>query len=60
VNDLIALRDHTLTFDELETGTAFTFYITANNILGAAASPSFTFTLAAVPDQPSTVPLVNL
>lgn len=60
VNNLIALRSHTLTYDSAETGTEFTYYISASNVLGAVESPTFSFTLAAVPDMPTDIPTLNL
>jgi len=60
VNNLIELRKYTLTFPAEDIGKTFNFYVTAANELGSVASPIFSFTLAAVPDQPTTVPKLNL
>jgi hypothetical protein len=61
VNDKPALRQHTLTFDEADTGSTFTFKLRAStNEVDFTESLTFSFVLAAVPDQPPSVPQLNL
>lgn len=55
-----ALRSHTLVFSTTETGTTITFQMSASNIIGSVFTSEFSFVLAAVPDQPQTVPVLNL
>lgn len=50
VNNLPALRSHTIEFDASLTGSTLTFYLTATNVIGTVQSQEFSFTLAAVPD----------
>ena len=51
VNDKPALREHTLTFDQADTGSMFTFKLrAATNEVDFTESLAFSFVLAAVPD----------
>jgi hypothetical protein len=66
VDNKIALRSHTISYEPADdsspslTGTTFTYYMHAENILGSVISPEFSIVLADVPDQPTTVPQLNL
>ena len=60
VRDLPALRSHTLTFAGTETSKAFRFYLVAENAVGSVQSDPVSFVLAAVPDKPTTRPVLNL
>lgn len=59
VNNLPALRSHTIEFDSSVTGSSLTYYLMADNVIGSVQSQEFTYVLAAVPDQPQSVPELN-
>ena len=56
VNNVIELRSYTVTFSDNDTGSLFDFFLAASNEIGTAESEVFSYTLAAVPNQPLGVP----
>ncbi len=60
VNDIPALRSYTVNFDPLLTSKTFRIYLVAENVIGSVQSDIIKYTLAAVPDEPSNPPTLNL
>lgn len=60
MRDLPALRSHTVTFAATETSKTFRFYLVAENDVGSVQSDPASFVLAAIPDKPTSQPVLNL
>ena len=60
VENLPALREHTITsFGAVDTSKTYQFYMRAENSVGLVQTDTVSYVLAAVPDKPTTVPLIN-
>lgn len=60
INNLPALRSHEREFTSADTSKTFRYYVTASNSVGTVQSETKSFVLAAVPEKPSSRPILNL
>lgn len=61
VNSIPSLRSYTIsTFAITDTSKTYRFYMVSDNIVGSITSSVVSYVLAAVPDQPTTVPTLDL